>query len=67
MLINFGDLFFNIHCIKQGTGFLGMFAGHDQCGGELVEEGGKKFKMFYGMSSKTAQTIHKGGAALIAL
>ena len=44
-----------------------MFAGHDQCCGELVDEGGKKFKMFYGMSSKTAQTIHKGGAVLIAL
>ena len=32
----------------------GMFAGHDQSGGEVVEENGKKFKMFYGMSSATA-------------
>ncbi|ERL92708.1 hypothetical protein D910_10019 [Dendroctonus ponderosae] len=32
----------------------GMFAGHDQCGGEVIEKNGKKFKLFYGMSSCTA-------------
>merc|ERR1712226_1368076 len=32
----------------------GMFAGHDQSGGELIEKDGKKYKLFYGMSSSTA-------------
>ena len=35
----------------------GMFAGHDQSGGELVERDGKKFKLFYGMSSSTAMQV----------
>merc|ERR1712002_525057 len=30
------------------------FAGHDQCGGELIVKDGKKVKLFYGMSSTTA-------------
>lgn len=39
----------------------GQFAGHDQNPGELIEEAnGKKFKMFYGMSSDKAQEIHFG-------
>ncbi len=41
----------------------GMFAGHDESGGEMVEENGKKFKLFYGMSSKTAMDKHSGGVA----
>ncbi len=41
----------------------GMFAGHDESGGEVVEEGGKKFRLFYGMSSKTAMDKHSGGVA----
>lgn len=41
----------------------GMFAGHDQSGGEIVEENGKKFKLFYGMSSQTAMVKHSGGVA----
>ncbi|XKL59467.1 hypothetical protein PGB90_000483 [Kerria lacca] len=33
----------------------GLFAGHDQCGGELmVKKDGTKVKLFYGMSSETA-------------
>eukprot|EP00941_MAST-03F_sp_MAST-3F-sp1_P003824 g3824.t1 len=39
----------------------GMFAGHDESGGELVELDGKFFKLFYGMSSATAMTKHSGG------
>ena len=35
----------------------GMFAGHDQSGGELVERDGKKYKLFYGMSSNTAMQV----------
>ena len=41
----------------------GMFAGHDQSGGDVVEENGKKFKLFYGMSSSTAMEKHSGGVA----
>lgn len=41
----------------------GMFAGHDESGGDLVEENGEKFRLFYGMSSKTAMDKHSGGVA----
>ncbi|MEZ4906513.1 MAG: GMP reductase [Saprospiraceae bacterium] len=41
----------------------GMLAGHDQCGGDIVELNGKKTKIFYGMSSKTAMEKHSGGVA----
>ena len=41
----------------------GMFAGHDESGGEIVEEDGKKFRLFYGMSSQTAMDKHSGGVA----
>ncbi|NXX59796.1 GMPR1 reductase, partial [Scopus umbretta] len=41
----------------------GMFAGHDQCAGEVMEKNGKKVKLFYGMSSDTAMKKHAGGVA----
>ncbi len=41
----------------------GMFAGHDESGGDLIEENGEKFRLFYGMSSKTAMDKHSGGVA----
>lgn len=41
----------------------GMLAGHTQSEQEIVEEGGEKFCRFYGMSSDTAMTKHKGGVA----
>jgi len=41
----------------------GMFAGHEESGGEMVEENGQKFKLFYGMSSQTAMDKHSGGVA----
>ena len=41
----------------------GMFAGHDENAGELIERDGKQFKTFYGMSSKTAMDKHSGGVA----
>lgn len=42
----------------------GVFAGHDESGGDLVvEEDGRKFKKFYGMSSTTAMEKHSGGVA----
>ncbi len=40
-----------------------MRAGHEQCEGEIVEENGKKFVTFYGMSSDTAMKKHAGGVA----
>lgn len=41
----------------------GMFAGHDQCAGEVLEKNGKKVKLFYGMSSDMAMKKHVGGVA----
>jgi GMP reductase len=41
----------------------GMFAGHDESGGHIVERGGQQFKLFYGMSSTTAMDKHAGGVA----
>lgn len=41
----------------------GMFAGHDESGGELMERGGDMYKLFYGMSSQTAMKKHAGGVA----
>ncbi len=42
----------------------GMFAGHEESGGELVtEEDGKKYKDFYGMSSTKAQQTYYGDLA----
>jgi len=40
-----------------------MLAGHDECPGEIVEEDGEKYKLFYGMSSDTAMNKHHGGVA----
>ena len=41
-----------------------MFAAHYESGGELVEEeNGKLYKIFYGMSSKTAMERYSGGVA----
>ena len=40
-----------------------MFAGHHECAGELIEEDGNKYKLFYGMSSDTALDKYKGGVA----
>jgi GMP reductase len=41
----------------------GMFAGHDESGGELVERDGVALKRFYGMSSKAAMERYAGGVA----
>ena len=40
-----------------------MFAGHEECPGDIIEEDGKTYKMFYGMSSDTAMNKHHGGVA----
>jgi GMP reductase len=41
----------------------GMFAGHDESGGPLVEREGQHFKLYYGMSSDTAMKKHAGKVA----
>lgn len=41
----------------------GMFSGHEESGGQIIEENGKKFKQFYGMSSETAMKKHVGSIA----
>lgn len=41
----------------------GMLAGHEENPGELIEENGKKYKLFYGMSSATAMQKYSGGVA----
>jgi GMP reductase len=40
-----------------------MFAGHDESGGKIIEENGKVYKVFYGMSSTTAMNTYSGGVA----
>jgi len=41
----------------------GVFAGHDENPGEVIEQNGEKFKLFYGMSSKLAMEKHYGKMA----
>ncbi|USD37611.1 MULTISPECIES: GMP reductase [Ferrimonas] len=41
----------------------GMFAGHDQSGGETIDKDGKAYRAFYGMSSSTAMDKYSGGVA----
>jgi len=41
----------------------GQFAGHYENPGELIEEDGVEYKLFYGMSSETAMKTHYGKMA----
>lgn len=41
----------------------GMFAGHDESGGELIERECRQYKLFYGMSSMIPMSKHAGGIA----
>lgn len=41
----------------------GMFSGHTESGGEILEKNGKAFRKFYGMSSSTAMEKHVGSVA----
>lgn len=41
----------------------GMLAGHEECGGDVIEENDEKFTLFYGMSSDTAMNKYTGGVA----
>lgn len=41
----------------------GMFAGHDECGGQVFKHNGEMVMEFYGMSSETAMNKHAGGVA----
>lgn len=39
----------------------GMFVGYIELGGEMIEENGKKFKLFYGMSLVIVMKKYVGG------
>lgn len=41
----------------------GMFAGHNECLGDVIEKNAKKYKRFYGMSSSEAMHKYAGGVA----
>ncbi|MBI4189195.1 MAG: GMP reductase [Betaproteobacteria bacterium] len=41
----------------------GMLAGHAECAGDVVEEDGRQYKRFYGMSSRTAMEKYAGEVA----
>uniref|UniRef100_A0A670YYC4 GMP reductase n=1 Tax=Pseudonaja textilis TaxID=8673 RepID=A0A670YYC4_PSETE len=41
----------------------GMLAGHTESGGDLIEKEGKKYKLFYGMSSEVSMKKYAGGVA----
>lgn len=41
----------------------GMLSGHDECLGDVIEENGKKYKRFYGMSSTEAMEKYYGDVA----
>jgi len=41
----------------------GMLAAHDECEGKVIEQDGKQFMLFYGMSSESAMNRHVGGVA----
>lgn len=41
----------------------GMFAGHDECAGEVFIENDKSYKRFYGMASTEAMKKYSGGVA----
>jgi len=41
----------------------GMFSGHDECLGDIIEENGKSVKRFYGMSSSEAMERYHGSVA----
>ncbi len=41
----------------------GMLAGHEESGGEVIEQDGKTYMKFYGMSSQSAMDKHSGGVA----
>jgi GMP reductase len=55
-----------IKAFAAGSDFVmlgGMFAGHDECSGEIFEKNGKKYKRFYGMSSAEAMQKYYGKVA----
>jgi len=41
----------------------GIFAGHDENPGDVIDENGKQYKLFYGMSSQLAMEKHVGHMA----
>ncbi|KAM7366360.1 hypothetical protein PAMP_015807 [Pampus punctatissimus] len=61
-----GGHIISVNVICAGADFVmlgGMLAGHSESGGEVIEKNGKKYKLFYGMSSEVAMKRHAGGVA----
>ncbi|ETE64756.1 GMP reductase 2, partial [Ophiophagus hannah] len=53
-------------CLDVANDFVmvgGMLAGHTESGGDLIEKEGKKYKLFYGMSSEVSMKKYAGGVA----
>ncbi|EKD70082.1 MAG: GMP reductase, partial [uncultured bacterium] len=58
-----GDI---VKAFAAGADFVmlgGMFAGHDECAGEIFTENNKRYKRFYGMASAEAMNKYAGGVA----
>ena len=61
--INSGDI---AKAFGGGADFVmsgGMFSGHDESSGNIIEQDGVKYKEFYGMSSSTAMKKHNKGVS----
>jgi GMP reductase len=61
--INSGDI---AKAFGGGADFVmsgGMFSGHDESSGNIIEQNGVKYKEFYGMSSSTAMEKHNKGVS----
>ncbi len=58
-----GDLAKSFGAGADFTMLGGLFSGHDESAGEMVQENNKKYKLFYGMSSDTAMNKYAGGVA----
>lgn len=61
--VNSGDI---AKAFGGGADFVmlgGMFSGHDESSGNIIEENGITYKEFYGMSSSTAMDKHSNGVS----
>ena len=61
ILLVMAVVFYQVIYLKHFVLIGGMLGGHNESGGDIVEENNIKYKMIYGMSSKLAQDKHLGG------
>lgn len=62
-IVEIGDI---CVALAAGSDFImmgSMFSGYEETDGETIEQDGKKFKKFFGMSSNTAMNLYNGGKA----